>query len=78
MKKYFFSAALVFAAVAGAYCYNQKSESEMSDIAKANVKALAGSIVIIDCEGTQDVCVTVSDGKKDSTYPGKITGVHQE
>lgn len=41
MKKIFLSAALVLAAVAGAFCYNSESENEMSDLAKANVKALA-------------------------------------
>lgn len=42
MKKIFLSAAVVIAAVAGTFCYNNhESEVEMSDMAKANVKALA-------------------------------------
>lgn len=43
MKKLFLCAALVLAAVAGTVCYNTESrnENEMSDLAKANVKALA-------------------------------------
>lgn len=44
MKKILLSAAVVFAAVVGAFCYSSESrnENEMSDLAKANVKALAG------------------------------------
>ena len=43
MKKVIFCAAVAFAAVAGTFCYNSESrnENEMSDLAKANVKALA-------------------------------------
>lgn len=43
MKKLLLSIAVAFAAVAGTVCYNSESrnENEMSDLAKANVKALA-------------------------------------
>lgn len=43
MKKVIFCAAVAFAAVAGTVCYNceSRNENEMSDLAKANVKALA-------------------------------------
>ncbi len=41
MKKILISAAVVIAAVAGVTCYNHESEVEMSDMAKANVRALA-------------------------------------
>ena len=41
MKKYFVTAAVVVAAVAGTVCYNSEKEEEMSDLAKANAKALA-------------------------------------
>ena len=44
MKKIFLSAALVLAAVAGTVRYynENENENEMSDLARANVKALAG------------------------------------
>lgn len=42
MKKYFVTAAVVIAAVAGVTCYNYESDNELSDLAKKNVKALAG------------------------------------
>ena len=50
MKKIIFSAAVLFAAVAGYNCYNNSSASddEMSDLMKANIEALA-SIPTIDC-----------------------------
>lgn len=41
MKKAFLFAAVVIAAVAGTFCYNHESDNEMSETAKANVKALA-------------------------------------
>ena len=43
MKKIFFSAAVLLSAVAGYTCYNNVSESddELSDLAKANLEALA-------------------------------------
>ena len=52
MKKLFLCAAVVLAAVAGTFCYNSESrnENEMSDLAKANVKALAE-------EGSRSCCL---------------------
>ena len=46
MKKLLFSAALLFAAVAGYNCYNRASsnDDEMSDLMKANVEALARGV----------------------------------
>ena len=46
MKKIFLSAALVLAAVAGTVRYynENENENEMSDLAKANVKALAEEV----------------------------------
>ena len=43
MKKLLFSAAVLFAAVAGYNCYNNASASddEMTDLVKANIEALA-------------------------------------
>lgn len=41
MKKLLFMVVLIIAAVAGVTCYNNEKEEEMSDLAKANAKALA-------------------------------------
>lgn len=41
LKRLFLFVAVVIAAVAGTFCYNHEKEEEMSDLAKANVKALA-------------------------------------
>lgn len=41
MKKYLFLAAVLFTAVCGSFNYNQGKEGELSDLAKANIKALS-------------------------------------
>lgn len=47
MKKVILCAAVAFAAVVGAFCYNNESENEMSDLARANVKVLAENVVVV-------------------------------
>lgn len=66
MKKTLLSAAVVFAAVVGAFCYSSESrnENEMSDLAKANVKALA-----IDENRTQ-MCFSTFVEAPHLDYPG--------
>lgn len=41
MKKFMLLAAVLFTAVCGSFNYNQGKESELSDFAKANIKALS-------------------------------------
>ena len=58
MKKMYLFAAVVIAAVAGTICYNHESDSQMSDMAKENVKALASDDGHHreDCMDGQDLC----------------------
>lgn len=58
MKKIIFSAAVLFAAVAGYTSYNNSSVSddEMSDLMKANIEALAGAPVNAKCVSGGDYC----------------------
>lgn len=59
MKKFMLSAAVLFAAVAGYTCYNNSnvSDDEMSDLMKANVRALAyGDGSREDCMKGNDLC----------------------
>ena len=58
MKKVILYAAVAFAAVAGTVCYNSESENEMSDLAKANVKALGGTNAVeIPCAENGFGCI---------------------
>lgn len=41
MKRLFLFTAIVIAAIAGTVCYNHDSDNELSETAKANIKALA-------------------------------------
>lgn len=63
MKKILFSAAVAFAAVAGTVCYNSESKNEMSDLAKANVKALAEN---------QKACYLTSDWECQHKVAGSL------
>ncbi|MCQ2239967.1 MAG: NVEALA domain-containing protein [Bacteroidaceae bacterium] len=67
MKKLLFSAALLFAAVAGYNCYNNGSASddEMTDLMKANLEALAERIP--DCTS---VCHQYNGWMCTRTYKG--------
>lgn len=64
MKKAFLFAAVVISAVAGTVCYNHQAEEEMSDMAKANVEALAKTNVEQQChlETVEWTCSELNDG----------------
>ena len=64
MKKVILYAAVAFAAVAGTVCYNSESGNEnemLSDLAKANVKALAGTNAVeLPCVDSGIACIFIA------------------
>lgn len=65
MKKIFYTMAVAATLFAGYSAYNTQNSNELSDIALANVEALANNE---GSDGNMVTCYSSSDAKKGSTY----------
>lgn len=63
MTRYLLLAVVLITAVCGSFYYNQEKESELSDLAKANIKALAGWPEYSGCIQGDGYCAVYFGGK---------------